>query len=302
MPFDIGNDKPLKTDNIIISKDYLYMNRYFLRATRFSVLLACGLLTLFLVVACISSTTRAPMVTFYNGTRVGIINLLDNQATHQHYSSIRIDSFTKKYDVDWDLPAYAEQTLTDALERDGRYAVRNVEKSEYSDWIMMYHDWLKQTDSDVLNPDLSGHLQSLASQEGLDVILVISSFNGPSPHKLGKSPIELEGYGVFSRSVAPLKILPFKSAYSYAQIKISIFKSDPVTLLTTVRSKLKESSIRDFKVPGNAWNLPVTEIDKALPDVQKYTRQTVTRALQVANLIPGPNRMVTEPLDTPSAR
>ena len=278
------------------------MNRYFLRATRLCVLMACGLMTLLLTAACTSSKTNAPKVTFYSGTRVGIINLLGSQATHQHYSSIRIDSFRKKYDVDWNLPAYAEQTLSDALKRDGRYSVGKVKKVEYSDWIIIYQDWLKQPESDVLNPELAGHLQSLASQGDLDVIVVISSFNGPSPYKLGKSPINLEGYGVFSRSVIPLKILPFKGAYSYAQIKISIFKSDPVTLLTTVTSKLKESSIRDFEVPRNAKNLPVTEIDKALTGVQKYTRQTAARALKTANLIPGPNRRATEPLDTPSAR
>ena len=247
---------------------------------------------------------------------MGIINVLENQAIHQHYSSIRIDSFTKKYDVDWNLPGYVADQLTDALQRDGRYTVIAVDEAEYSEWMILHRESLKPQSSENLEPELARKLESLANQHELGVILVISSFKGPGPHKIGKSSIDLQGYGVFSRSVIPLKILPFKGAYSYAQIQISVFKikSDPVansdsvakddsvTLVASERSKVKKSSIRGFALPPDARNLPVTEIDKALPGVQKYARKTVKKALQAANLIPTPNRIVTEPLDTPSAR
>jgi hypothetical protein len=265
-------------------------------------IIAYCLLAVILLPACAPSPSPLPRYSFTSGTRVGITNALENQATHQHYSSIRIDSFIKKYDVDWDLPGFVTDQLTDALRRDGRYTVITVDRAKYSEWMTLHGDLLKLQSSENPEPELAHKLESLADQHELDVILVICSFKGPSPHKIGKSPIDLEGYGVFSRSVIPLKILPFKSAYSYAQIQISVFKSDPVALIATGRSKIKKSSIRGFELPPDAKNLPLTEVDKALPGVQKYALQTVEKTLQAANLIRTPNRIVTEPLDTPPPR
>ncbi len=265
-------------------------------------IIAYCLFAVILMLACAPSPSPLPRYSFTSGTRVGIINALENQAIHQHYSSIRIDSFTKKYNVNWNLPGFVTDQLTDVLRRDGRYTIIAVDKAEYSEWMSFHRDSLKPQSSENLEPELAHKMESLANQHELDVILVISSFKGPGPHKIGKSRIDLQGYGVFSRSVIPLKILPFKSAYSYAQIQISVFKSDPVALIVSERSKVKKSSIRGFELLPDAKNLPVTEIDKALPDVQEYALQTVKKALQAANLIPAPNRIVTEPLDTPSAR
>jgi len=257
------------------------------------------LFSVILLLACAPSPKPHPDYSYSPGTRVGIVNMLETQATHKHYSSIRIDSFTKTYDVNWNIPKYVTDRLTKILQGDGRYTVIAVNKAEFEDWIILQRGSSDPANSGNLKPEYTNKLESLATQHGLDVILVVSSFKGPSPHKLGKAPIELEGYGVFSRSVAPLIFLPFKSAFSYAQIKISVFKSDPVTLIATGKPKLKKSSIRGFDWSHGAKNVPVSEIDKALPGVRKYAQKAVKRALQAANLIPPPKSRVIDSIDAP---
>jgi hypothetical protein len=261
--------------------------------------IAYCLFAVILMLACAPSPKPLPDYSYSPGTRVGIVNMLETQATHKHFSSIRIDSFTKTYDVNWNIPKYVTDRLTKVLQGDGRYTVLAVNKKEFEDWIILQRGSSDPANSGNLKPEFTNKLESLSAQHGLDVILVISSFNGPSPHKLGKTPIELEGYGVFSRSVAPLILLPFKSAYSYAQISISVFKSDPVRLIATGKPKLKKSSIRGFDWSHGAKNVPVSEIDKALPGVRKYAQKAVKRALQAANLIPSQKSSVTDSIDAP---
>jgi hypothetical protein len=45
---------------------------------------------------------------FPQNTRVGIVNLLESHATHKNISNFATENFTKTYQVDWDIPSYAE--------------------------------------------------------------------------------------------------------------------------------------------------------------------------------------------------
>ena len=70
-------------------------------------------------------------------------------------------------------------------------------------------------------------------------------------------------------------------------------------LIATGKSKLKKSSIRGFDWSQGVNNLPVSEIDKALPGVRQYAQQTVRQALQAANLIPPQKSRVIDTIDAP---
>lgn len=248
------------------------------------------------------SCAGPPKYTYSPGTRVGIVNMLGNRATHYHYSSVRIDSFTKKYDVNWDLPAYVTDRVTKFLQKEGRYDIMVIERADFKELITLQQGKYDPTDPTQKKPQWANKLNSLATQHNLDVILVVYSYKGPSLHNIGDSRVVLEGYGVFSRWVIPLKILPFKNAYSYAQIKVAVYKGNPVTLIASGRSKSKQSKIRNFDWSRGPENIPVSEIDKALPGVRKYAQKAVKRALRYSNLITIQKGSASDLVDRPSPR
>ena len=237
------------------------------------------------LLGCISCTTT-PKYEYVPGTRVGIVNMLSTRATHYHYSSVRIDGFTKKYDVDWELPEYVTDRMTKILQNEGRYNIIEIEKADFEDLRRIQRGKYDPTDPTVKkNSEWATQLNSLVNRYDLDVILVVYSYKGPSLHNIGQHRVDLEGYGVFSRWVVPLKILPFKNAYSYAQIKVAVYKGSPVELIATGRSKSKGTKIKNFDWSGGPRNVPVSEINKAWPGVRKYAQKSIKRALRYADLI-----------------
>ena len=241
--------------------------------------------TVILLLGCISCTTT-PKYEYSHGTRIGIVNLLGDRATHYHYSSARIDGFTKKYDVDWELPEYVTDRITKILQKEGRYTIIEMEKPDIEDLRAFQRGKYDPTDPAAKNkPEWANQLNSLAGRHDLDVILVVYSYKGPSLHNIGSHRVDLEGYGVFSRWVIPLKLLPFKNAYSYAQIKVAVYKGSPVELIATGRSKSKQTKIKNFDWSHGPRNVPVSEINKAWPGVRKYAQKSIKRALRYADLI-----------------
>ncbi|MBW2412605.1 MAG: hypothetical protein JRF72_22630 [Deltaproteobacteria bacterium] len=240
---------------------------------------------LILLLGCISCTTT-PKYEYSPGTRIGIVNLLGDRATHYHYSSARIDSFTKKYDVDWELPEYVTDRITKILQKEGRYTIIEMEKADIEDLRNLQRGKYDPTDPAAeKKPEWAIQLNSLAGRHDLDVILAVYSYKGPSLHNIGSHRVDLEGYGVFSRWVIPLKLLPFKNAYSYAQIKVAVYKGNPVELIATGRSKSKQTKIKNFDWSGGPKNVPVSEINKAWPGVRKYAQKSIKRALRYSDLI-----------------
>ena len=54
------------------------------------------------------TTGQQPKRTFQAGTRIGVVNVLEPYMTHEHVTILRVNSFSKKYEVDWNIPAYLE--------------------------------------------------------------------------------------------------------------------------------------------------------------------------------------------------
>ena len=238
-----------------------------------------------LLLGCISCAT-APKYEYSPGTRIAIVNLLGDRATHYHFSSVRIDSFTKKYDVDWELPEYVTDRITKILQTEDRYTIIEMEKADIDNLRNLQRGKYDPTDpATQKKPEWANQLNSLVGRHDLDVILVVYSYRGPSLHNIGSHRVDLEGYGVFSRWVIPLGILPFKNAYSYAQIKVAVYKGSPIELIATGRSKSKQTKIKNFDWSSGPKNVPVSEINKAWPGVRKYAQKSIKRALRYADLI-----------------
>ena len=233
-----------------------------------------------LVMAC--ATPERPKFDFPAGAHVGIINLLEDHATHHHFSSLRFDSFSKQVDVDWDIPAYIENKLAGALQAGQRYTVRRIKPVNRPGWINQEPASSDRTaKSRTMKDKLARYLGTLGDKPRQDVMILIRSYSGPSVVKIDNHPIELKGYGLFTR-----QLLVSKNAYAYANIAVEVFKTGPMTFIGSGFPQNRKSSLDDINLDGNLKTMRGSEIQKLEPLIKEYADQAVQNALVNANLLP----------------
>jgi hypothetical protein len=227
------------------------------------------------------TATPQPKFQFPANTRIGVINRLEAYATHQNFSSLRIGSFSKRLSVDWQMPAYFEDKLSQILNSDPRYTVIPIRPANASDALNQQLDLIGEISmSNKIEPEVADLLKTLADKYDVDVIIVIKSFRGPSAVKIDKHPIELDGYGLFTKV-----FLISKQAYAYANIAAVVFKTEPLNYIGSGKPKNMKSPLKDFDFSGDLKNLPTPEINKLQPIIRKYVDHAIANALDDANLI-----------------
>ena len=243
-------------------------------------ILLLTLTTFTTVLAC--ATAQQPKFEFPAGTRIGIVNHLERRATHRNFSSLRFDSFSKQIDVDWDIPDYIEKRLSATLKADPRYTVIFIRPAEPLGGINQEPDLSDRTlTSRRLKPATSGYLSFLSDKYEVDVLISVRSYTGPSVFKIDQHPIELQGYGLFTK-----QLLMSKHAYAYANITVEVFKTGPLTYIGSGKPENRKSALNNIDREGSLKNLPRSEIDKIKPIVKEYAEQAVDNAMVSANLLP----------------
>ena len=233
------------------------------------------------------TTGQQPKRTFQAGTRVGIVNSLEPYMTHEHVTILRVDSFSKKYDVDWNIPAYLEAKLKDELKNDTRYVVIPVNSPQTRSRLNQLSDQFNfVVTQGRVSSALVKFVENVANEHDLDAVIIVKSYKSESPWKLSGQPIALQGYGLFTRRTV-IGEIGIKSAWihAYAQIVVAVFGTRPVALIGSGTPKLKKSNMKDFNLPANIKNIPRTKLDKLRPRMQKYADQAAKNALHSANLV-----------------
>ena len=115
----------------------------------------------------------------------------------------------------------------------------------------------------------------------LDLIISVRSYAGPSAVKIDGHPIELQGYGLFTR-----QLLMSKHAYAYANIAVEVFKTGPLTFIGSGISQNRKSPLDIIDLDGSLKTIPRSEIEKLKPQIKKYADQAVESAMANANLLP----------------
>jgi len=227
------------------------------------------------------AATQRPKFQFPADTRIGVLNQLESYATHQNFSSLRIGSFSKKLNVNWQMPAYFEDKIIRTLRSDPRYTVIPMGSTNASGGMGQQLDGIDEISmSDKIMPDVADFLKTLAAKHNLDVIIVIKTFRGPSVFKIAKHPVVLQGYGLFTKV-----FLISKQAHAYANLTAVVFKTEPLKYIGSGKPTIEKSPLKDFELAGDLKNLPQSEIDKLEPIIQKYADQAIVNALDEANLI-----------------
>ena len=246
------------------------------------------LMTLILFFGCASDPGLKP--TFNQGTRVGIVNSVEPVVTHRHITVRRINSFTKQIEVDWNIPGYLDERLTEALKQDSRFVVVPVKSAE----ILSRQKKLSESITFAatrtrISQDVTDYIESTAKAHDLDVVIVVQTFNGESPWRIYDDVIRLQGYGLFTRRTM-LGTVSLRShwAHPYAQILVAVFKIQPVTRIGAGFPRLTRGRMDNFNWPADIKDVPQAELDKLRPRIQEYANQAVTNALRDAHMIAFP--------------
>ena len=239
-----------------------------------------SLMIFILVLGC--ATTEQPKFDFPTGTRIGIINHLEVYATHRHFSSLRFDSFSRRIDVDWNIPGYIQKKLSDSLQAGQRYAVSAIKPANRLSGLNQEPELSNRTiGSRNMKDTVTAYLESVADKHQLDVIVLIRSFSGPSAVKIDNRSIELQGYGLFTR-----QLLMSKHAHAYANIAVEVFKSRPMIFIGSGVPRNRKSSLDKIDLNRSLNKLPQSEIEKIEPLIIEYADQAVRNALVNSNLLP----------------
>ena len=246
-----------------------------------------GLLGTFLCISC--ATDPGPAPTFNKGTRVGIVNSLEPYLTHRHVSMGRINSFTKQIKIDWNLPAYMNKKLSHALKKDGRFAVVRIKSPQIIGRQKHLSDQINSAaNRRRMSQNLVDFIENTARANDLDVLIIVQSFKGESSWKIGKDPILLEGYGLFTRrTVLGAASIRRYWVHPYAQILVAVFQTQPVVRIGAGRAKTTRAKMDNFNWPSDIKNVPRAELNRLRPRIEEYADQATKSALQSANLIQG---------------
>jgi hypothetical protein len=229
--------------------------------------------------------------------RIGILNVLEQEMTHAHVGSLRIDSFTNVYPVDWNLPAYLNRTIENDLRAHGSYTLIPLAVNPDAGWKQSISRNITSTVNAWMPRELRAYLQQVVEENRLDAVISVSSYNsgmwrGDACFRIGKNDgISTQGYGLFTwtRALSRLSgLLPIgqNQATPYANIFVAVFEPRPPALAAYAAAPCSKENLPDFPWGSDLQFLGPAVIKQVRPYVERLGAESAQTALGKAGLIP----------------
>jgi len=228
--------------------------------------------------------------------RIGILNLLEPDMTHVDIGSLRFDSFTKVYKVDWNIPDYLTRIIENDLRARGSYTFVSLADNDPQDWKQSMSNNILDAITGWMGDELKDFLNQTAEENHLDLIISVSSYDsGKWPKaacfKIAKDPVATKGYGLYTRSKALSGLSQFFSPFQntatpYADIVVAIFKTRPATLAGKAPAPCSQSSLSDFPWKSDIRFLSPEVIRQVRPQIERLSAEAARTALANVGLQP----------------
>ena len=238
----------------------------------------------------------SPPVRLPPEARIGILNLLAPDMTHVDVGSLRFDSFTKDYQVDWDLPGYLNRTIEKDLSTRGSYTVVPIAGKAGQDWRQAMSNSILDAVTGWTGDELKAFMNQTAGDNRLDLIISVSSYDSgrwtqAACFKIGKNPVATKGYGLYTRTgvlsgLSELLPVGRPTATPYANILVAIFQTRPLSLAGSARAPCSKASLTDFPSKGDLQFLSPEVIRQVRPHVEQLSAEAVRTALANVGLLP----------------
>jgi hypothetical protein len=228
--------------------------------------------------------------------RIGILNLLESDMTHVDIGSLRFDSFTKVYKVDWNIPDYLTRIIENDLRTRGSYTFVSLAGNASQDWKQATSDSILNAVTGWMGDDFKGYLNQAAEENHLDLIISVSSYDSgrwtqEACFKIAKNPVATSGYGIYTRSTALSGLSQFFSPFQntatpYADIVVAIFKTRPAALAGRAPAPCSQSSLPDFPWKSDLRFLSPEVIRQVRPHIERLSAEAARTALANVGLQP----------------
>jgi hypothetical protein len=228
--------------------------------------------------------------------RIGILNVLELQMTHVNVGELRFDSFTKAYDVDWNIPDYMNRAVENDLKARGAFTFIPLAVNAPADWKQSTATGILSAINAWMPGDLEAFLKQTAAENRLDLIISVSSYDSGAWQQnacfdIAKNAVATKGYGLYTRKKvlsAFSNLLPVgqNTATPYANIIVAIFQPQPVALAAFGRAPCSQSPFPDFPWAGDIQFLSPTVLRQLRPFVEQLGTEAARTALANAGLVP----------------
>ena len=228
--------------------------------------------------------------------RIGILNVLEPQMTHVNVGELRFDSFTKTYNVDWNIPDYMNRAIENGLNARGAYTIIPIAGNAPADWKQSTANGILSAVKGWMPGDLEAFLKQAAAENRLDLIISVSSYDSGAWQQdacfdIAKNAVATKGYGLFTRKKvlsAFSNLLPVgqNTATPYANIIVAIFQPQPLNLAAYGRAPCSKSVLPDFPWADDVQFLNPTVLQQLRPHVERLGAEATRTALANAGLVP----------------
>lgn len=256
------------------------MKRLILLAVVLSTLFGCAGLQYELVDKMVNRESNLPKFQFAPGTRVGIINLLEDSALHKHFKKLsKQDSFEKYYVVDWNVPGFINDYIADVLKADGRYTIVNIPVEGYIKENRLFLPSLYQDKRNLKKA--APNLDMIAKENNVEVIIIVGNhFYIHTDNNFVFSG----GYGLYTgQGFSDTIAKALGMSYAVTGVNVQIFHMLPVTYIGGGRPPLADYV--DIEWPEDVHNLEMSELNKAKPIILEQVKTIASVAMQKSGLI-----------------
>jgi len=230
------------------------------------------------------------------GARIGILNVLEQQMTHVDVGSLRFDSFTNAYNVDWDIPGYINRAIENDLRVHGNYTFVPLAIDADAGWKQSMSNGIVSAVNSWMPGDLKAFLEKTSAENRLDLIVSVSGYDSSmwqqgSCFEIAKNAVGTKGYGLYTRTSALSglsNLLPVgqNTATPYANIIVAVFQPQPAILAAYEQAPCSKSSLPNFPWGSDLQFLSPTVIQQVKPYIERLGTEAAQNALGKASLLP----------------
>jgi hypothetical protein len=209
---------------------------------------------------------------------------------------LRYDSFTKVYNVDWNIPEFINRTIENNLKARGSYTFIPIAADAPADWKQSTATGILSAVNAWMPGDLKTFLKQAAAENRLDVIISVSSYDTSTWQQdacfaIGKNPVVTKGYGLYTWTTVLSgfsNLLPVgqNKATPYANIIVAMFQPQTAALATYGWAPCSKSPLPDFPWTDDIQFLSPTVIQQLRPHVERLGAEAARTALANASLLP----------------
>ena len=230
------------------------------------------------------------------GSRIGVLNVLEPEITHIHIGSLRFDGFTNSIDLGWDIPGFIGRQIEADLRSKGSYTLIPLAADAAADWKQAMARAILRSVNWRMAGELRDFIEAAAAAKQLDAVITVSSFNSNErPHEgcfsIGDTEVITRGYGLFTwqRLLSRLsERMPFgrNIASPFANIIVAVYQAKPAALAGFGESPCSNVTLQGFPWEGDIRSLSPEVAGQLKPAVEALGADAAHTALQNAGLRP----------------